>query len=614
MEEQPTLNEAQRAAVAHREGPLLVLAGPGSGKTTVITRRALSLARADGSPPPRALVITFTKAAAVEMERRYAAFGGGGRCVFGTFHAAFFRILRRRHNYTTEQILAEGARRAVIRDILARSDIKGDDEFLSSVLHELSLVKNELFDVDGYNPRVMEPDAFKALFERYEQYKREMKKLDFDDMLTRCHALLATEPQEREYWRRRFTHIMVDEFQDINNAQYECLRMLAGPARNVCAVGDEDQSIYRFRGARPGFLLRFPEDFPGAARVTLDTNYRSTEQIIAAGNAVIAHNTERYAKTIRGTGRNGPKPVVLTSADQNAEAARIAGMIRDSHADYGGVAVLYRVNMQARALADAFLQRRLPFTVRDEYSTIYSHRVAQDKMAYLRLAGDRGAGYSRDAARVVNVPFRFIGRAFLQAAREGDRNILNAYAASPMLNNLQKNAMEELVYHLKELAKRKTADALRFIRGPVGYDGHIRDYCEKRGIRAAGLYEIADELVEAAEDFPSHAAFLAHAEEVIADARQKRGAEEGCVTLATMHGAKGLEFGTVFIAGAVEGVVPHERSVTAEEIEEERRLFYVGMTRAKDTLYISVIKERHGRPAEPSRFVKDLSERKGGRK
>ena len=597
------LNESQWQAVSHKDGPLMVLAGPGSGKTTVITYRALQLIKAGGIPPWQILVITFSKAAATEMEHRFKVLSGGEDCTFGTFHAIFFRVLRKRYGYGLEQVLQEGERREIVRRLLSQSGIEADEDMLIAVRNEMSLVKNELHDLQYYNSSAMGADEFRQLFAQYEETKASQNKIDFDDMLTLCYRLWQQEPDCLAFWQQKFPYIMIDEFQDINHVQYECMRMLSTAPHHLCIVGDDDQSIYRFRGARPEFLLRFPKDYPEVQQVILETNYRSTDPIISFSNSIIAQNQVRYDKSIVGTQKKGPKPKIIKCTDQNHEAAFVASRVR-KHPNFDEVAIIYRTNMQARAFVDAFMQANIPYVVKDEISVIYEHWIAQDIFAYLRLS--RGLGDSKDVERVINKPFRFISKAFLQKAKQDNKDIFQWYTQSGMLNAAQQQRIEELILDLRAAGKRKTSEAIKFIRKKAGYDDHIRDYCEYRKISPAGLHEIAAELQEAASAFPEPEDFLAHAEEAILNKNAKEHDAGGRVTLTTMHSAKGLEFDTVYIAGAVEGLIPHERSKTAAELEEERRLFYVGATRAKQHLYISVIKNRHEKPVEPSRFIKKL--------
>jgi len=607
------LNESQQIAAQHTTGSMMVLAGPGSGKTAVITARAARLAQ-DGVQASNILIITYSKAAALEMEKRFAQIFHSQELPvpavnFGTFHSVFFRMLRRYKNCGLEQIFEEGERRTFIRGILSELSYDSDDEFLSNVINEMSLVRNELHELEYYHSSTISSEDFRALCQKYENYKQEKGKIDFDDMLCHSYSMLATDPAQREYWQKRYPYIMIDEFQDINRVQYESVKLLAKPGNNLFVVGDDDQSIYRFRGSRPEFLLNFPNDFPQTQQVTLATNYRSTEEIISYANKLIVANEMRYDKIIIGTGKTGKKPKILTAEDQNREAVQIAELIRSlwkKGADLDEIAIAYRLNIQARAFTDAFLNMNIPYKNRDEVPTIYEHWVAQDLFAYLRVVRRLGLrqkiGYDAHTTRIINKPFRFISQAFLQGLKKHDLDLFREYGRDRDLHIATKNKIEELHSDLLAASRCETSDAIRFIRKNIGYNDHIASTCEYRRLNPKGLYEIADELQEAAKQFPKPEEFIAHA--TAAAAAAKENAKTGpCVTLTTLHSAKGLEFERVFIAGVVEEVIPSIRSKTPAEIEEERRMLYVGVTRAKKELYISTVKYRYDKPAKPSRFL-----------
>ncbi|MCL1862952.1 MAG: ATP-dependent helicase [Defluviitaleaceae bacterium] len=597
------LNENQQTAVRHHKGSMMVLAGPGSGKTAVITARSAFLSEMG----EKSLVITYSKAAAGEMQRRYSGEGG---VTFGTFHSAFFRMLRKKYSYSVEEILADGERRIAVKTFLSEKQYEPDEEMLSALLTEMSLVRNELHDLSHYHSKTIGADDFRDLCESYERYKTGREKIDFDDMLCLTYEMLKANPQELNYWRGKFPFIMIDEFQDINRVQYEIVKLLAAPQNNLFIVGDDDQSIYRFRGSRPEFLLNFPKDFPDTAQITLETNYRSTDEIIAYANKTIAPNKARYAKNIQGTGMTRKKSVIfLESFDQNDEAVRIATRIRDlwkKGANLDEIAIAFRLNIQARAFMDAFLNMNIPFRSRDEAPTIYDHWLAEDLFSYLRVAQRlwlrQKTGYDPDAARIINKPFRYVGKAFLQSVKKSNANIFRAYQHTNALHLSTKANIEELNKHLIRLAKLETSEAIRYIRQNVGYNNHIHSTCEYRKLNPDGLMEIASELQEAAKPFPNPLDFIAHAKKAAEAAKHKE--QTGpCCTLTTLHSAKGLEFERVFIAGAIEEILPHIRSKTEAEIEEERRLYYVGITRAKRELYVSTVKTRYDNPAEPSRFI-----------
>jgi len=616
------LNPAQRSAVTFPGGAAMVLAGPGSGKTTVITCRALHLVEEQKADPASILVISFTKSSTEEMRRRFLALSddkaAGAAVTFSTFHALFYRVLRRRYG-GAGAILGEDERREAAKRILAARRLETEDDFLKGVLNEISRIKNDLIDIEYFNSMYLNADDFRSVYREYEAFKAEADRLDFDDMLVRCHELLKNEPQTLEAWQDRCAHILIDEFQDINAVQYLTIAMLAAKRKNIFIVGDDDQSIYRFRGAKPEFLRRFAQDFPDAKRIVLDVNYRSTRQIVTLCNKVIAPNRARFAKSIKDAGRIGPPVTALRFEDSNAEAAGIARLIRkflSSGANPEEIAVIYRVNVQSRALTDAFLNAHVPYTVKDEGPGVYEHWIARDLRAYLAAAVDPGDTAS--AVRVLNKPSRYVGSAAVEAAKRAGGGFFDNLYKQQILQFWQLGKLDDFLRQLKAISGMNPGAAVRYIRGGCGYDGYIHEYAKFRGMSADGLYEILDELQEAAKGFETPAGFIAHMDEAAAGAKKKEGPGKGRggqdqgqerppgVVLTTMHSAKGLEFETVFVSGAVEGYIPYEKSRTEAEIEEERRLFYVGLTRARTNLYISLVESRYEKKAAPSRFLQGL--------
>jgi len=322
------LNENQLKAAKHLTGPMMVLAGPGSGKTAVITSRTAFLVN-DNINPQSILVITYSKAAAGEMEKRFKSLMPNNPPVaFGTFHSVFYRMIRRKYNLNIDQIFNDNERKNLIRSFLQEKNYDLEEEFLTSTLNEMSLVRNELHELQYYHSNTIATSDFREICEKYEAYKNEKGKLDFDDMLCKAFVMLKEHKAELNYWQDKYNYIMIDEFQDINRVQYEMVKLLTSNTRNIFIVGDDDQSIYRFRGSRPEFLLNFPSDFPETGKVTLDVNYRSTDEVINYANYLIKNNSLRYDKIIVGTGKTGKKPILYTSEDQNHEAVRIAEQIR----------------------------------------------------------------------------------------------------------------------------------------------------------------------------------------------------------------------------------------------------------------------------------------------
>ena len=599
------LNQNQYAAAVHLNGPMMVLAGPGSGKTTVILHRIMYLISNGHAKPSEVLVITFTKAASEEMRARFRELGGSGKVDISTFHSLFYRVISAHYGYRVENVLSEIERTQIIKSILKKNSLPFDEEFTKSISSEFSLIKNELIDITHYNSHVL-LDDFGKIYTAYEDYKKERHKIDFDDMTASAWSLFMTNKAILSDWQSRYKYILIDEFQDINRAQYECIRLLNNKG-NLFIVGDDDQSIYSFRGARPEFLLNFSKDFPDSQKIILDINYRSTEKIIGLCNKVIRYNMHRYEKDLKGTGKNGPTPTLLKSYDAQAEAADIATKIQKlaSKTGYNEIAVIYRNNIQSRAYIDVFLNLNIPFQIKDETPGIYEHWAFKDIIAYLKLSQD--LSLKDEALRIINKPKRYISKDLLTATgNKGGpflNNLLNMY-----MQKWQREPTLELVNHLGKINKYSPEEAYKFIRCVTGYNEYIREYSNYRKIDPKGLYDILDELQEGAAAFGRIPEYIAHVEKaalVTKNQRLKKTLPAG-VMLTTMHSAKGLEFDTVFVISAVEGLIPYERSITDEEIEEERRLFYVALTRAKRLLYVSIIKTRHDEKMKPSMFLRGL--------
>ena len=415
-----SLSETQSRAVAHGAGPCICLAGPGSGKTTVITERTKYLIEKQGISPSEILVITFTKAASIEMRERFhnAMKGRYAPVTFGTFHAVFFTILKAAYHYTAENILREEEKYTILRDILEPMDLEIEDEkeFLLGVTEEISLIKNERISLEHYYSSNCPEDVFRSIFREYQQALIRKRKLDFDDMLVCTYELLKARPDICRGWQKRFRYILIDEFQDINAIQYETVKLLAHPGNNLFIVGDDDQSIYRFRGAKPEIMLNFQKDFPKAVMIQLAENYRSTECIIKGAGRVIAHNTNRFQKSTHGIRGNGEKITISFFQNQAMEALavvkKVQDMLRDGR-EPQEIAVLFRTNTGARIYLEKFMEYNLPFRMRDGLPNIYEHWIANDLFTYIRIAN--GNRSRKDFLQIINRPNRYISRDYLDS-------------------------------------------------------------------------------------------------------------------------------------------------------------------------------------------------------
>ena len=598
----PTLNDAQHRAARHMDGPLLVLAGPGSGKTTVILYRTRFLTEECGIDPRGILVVSFTKASAEEMRTRY---NGMTSCTaagvtFSTFHALFFRILCHAGQYTADCVIDGAKQRRILREQMKRLFGNADASIIEHFLHEMSFIRNTMPDGGDFTPQSLDRIAFHTLLDAYIAYIRAHRLVDFDSMLSECYALLQDEPQVLAAWRERYRYIMVDEAQDINRLQFECIRLLAAPRRNLFLVGDDDQSIYGFRGAQPGILHQFSREYPNADTVILETNYRATDALVTFSNAVIRENTSRFSRRIVSAGAPGEAPIVAYPQNPYEEAQWVASKIEalKAHISYEEIAVIYRMNIQAQLFCDVFTAKHIPFRARDMAPNLYEHWIARDIDAYFHLALNR----ADDAAfaQIINKPARRINLDMHRPSEAQNGLFAALYHRSPPLGHKQLAALDLLSFGLNTLRKLPAFDAIRCLRRDMEYDKFIHALAKYRKVAPRLYLEIADELLEAARQFPSIAEWLAHAD---ASKAVIPSAVPG-VTLTTMHSAKGLEFDAVFIVGAVDDVIPYRGRHSAADAEEERRLFYVALTRARKHLFISAYREKNAGAAQPSCFIR----------
>ncbi|WP_394283594.1 ATP-dependent helicase [Frisingicoccus sp.] len=602
------VDSSQKKAIEHDRGPMLVLAGPGSGKTLVITRRTQWLIEKAGVAPGNILVVTFTRAAAGEMRSRFDRLMGGRHLPvsFGTFHAVFFTILKYAYQYKVENILMENEKYDILRDIVHRIDVEMDDEkdFLMNIAGDISRVKGDMMSLEHFYSVNCSKDVFDEIYNEYNKKLKRMRRIDYDDMLLQTWQLFKERPDILLAWQKKYRYILIDEFQDINRIQYEIIRLLAKPENNLFVVGDDDQSIYRFRGAKPEILLGFTKDYPEAKLTILNKNYRSTGAIVNRAAQLINHNEQRYKKDFKAFREKGEEVLVKAFVKPADQYLKMIREIVDLHEKRGvpweEIAVIFRTNLQMAGLVEQLMMYNVPFVMKDSVPNIYEHWIAKDIFSYMNLAF--GGNRREDYLRVINRPNRYISRAYLDEDPVNLSNLKDYYENKEwMLERI-----EQLEYDLYMLASMGPYPAIQYIRHSIGYDAYLKDYAAYRGIKAEDLLEVLDDLMD-----KSHAhstweewfqAIGQYSETLKLRARQKFEENEG-IRLLTMHGAKGLEYDVVYIPDANDGMTPHKKALTASEQEEERRMFYVAMTRAKNDLRVYFTRERYGKQAEMSPFV-----------
>lgn len=610
-------NKEQERAIRHHEGPAMVLAGPGAGKTYVITNRVKTLIEEYEVPPEKILVVTFSKAAAVEMKERFEAMAEGRRLPvrFGTFHSVFFQILRAAYHYEAKDIVTQALKYRFLEEALRDIDYEVDDrrEFLEDIEKEISRVKGDGIDIACYYSIHCPEQVFRDLFNGYQQRLQRHRCLDFDDMVVYTYQLLRAREDILTRWQQQYSYILIDEFQDINRLQYETVCMLAAPENNLFIVGDDDQSIYGFRGARPDIMLSFPKRFPAVARIVLGVNYRCSTQILSAADKLIRHNHKRYTKELTAQKGRCEGVHVGRCRDLPSEAEKIVSHIQRYQREgtaYEDMAVLFRTNMQMRMLAGKLMEHGIPFSMKERLPNMFETWMAKDLLCYVRLAlGDR----SRERfLKIANRPVRYLSRAAFDEP-EVDFGHLKAYYA-------RKNQMwmlsriDEFENELRALKTMSPYSAIHYIRKGIDYDGFLTEYAAERNVNAEDWLDVLDEVQETARDqvsLPEWLAFVDHYGEMLEEMQKTQQSvqreEPPGVSLMTMHGSKGLEFQAVFIPTLNEGVSPYRKAIQSGDLEEERRMLYVAMTRAKEHLHLSFVRERFHKEAEPSRFLFEIT-------
>ena len=613
------LNESQKSAVEHFNGPCLVVGTPGSGKTRVITERIKYLVINRNVRPENILVITFTKAAAMEMRKRYRSSMGqrAGRVQFGTFHAIFFMILKMEcgSRYKAENIIRDDVKRNILRVFVQNLniEIQDENEFINDIENEISKVKGELIDINNYYSPNCDTESFRNIYKAYGDELEKRRLIDFDDMVVDCYKLLSQRPDILDRWHRQYPYILIDEFQDINRVQYDIMKLLAAPENNIFIVGDDDQSIYGFRGAKPDIMKYFLKDFKGTKQYVLGINYRCNSPIVEAADRVISNNRNRLEKRLEAFNIAKNSIEIRKFSKLKQENDEICSKIleyRNKGIPYSEMAVLFRTNTQARALTSKLMEYNIPFVMKERIPNIYEHWIARDIFSYINAAlGDRRR---QTILRIINRPKRYVHRNALEDEYVDFEELKLFYEDKYWM--IEK--IEQLESDLKMLSTLKPYTAMNFIRCVIGYNDYIKEYADYRGIRVDDMENILDELQEDAKSQNSFKEWFEYIEKYTEELKEQslksramlngEDRDEDAVIVLTMHGAKGLEYECVFIPDANEGITPHNKAVLDADVEEERRMFYVAMTRAKKNLHIFYVEERFNREMDVSRFVDEI--------
>lgn len=621
MLDKNSVNEAQYRAITHGAGAMLVLAGPGSGKTFVVTQRIKYLIEQYHVKPDDILVITFTKAAAAEMQDRFARLNEGKLYPvhFGTFHSVFFQILRHTYRFTAQNIIRERDKYRFLTQIISEmpEEIRGqaqiDDniELLQNLLSEISAVKNNGITPQEIQSTTVSQAEFEYIFQRYKQEMNRCRLIDFDDMVLLCRNLLVERPDTLKLWQERFQYILVDEFQDICSLQYEVVRMLAKPQDNLFIVGDDDQSIYGFRGSKPEIMMNFTKDYPEAQQVLLNVNYRSKQGIVDTAGKLIAHNKVRFAKDVKAQNEQTDGINIYSFSSKLKQAENIALLIKQymeqPGAKYSDIAILYRTNNHTVYTADKLMKEGIPFHMKEKPKNIYDSPLAKDIIAYLNYALYENC--LEDFLRIMNRPVRYIKKSTVpRQAFRMEALIQNNKSTEYVVQNIV-----DLYDALRFIKGLNPFSAVNFIRKGVGYEAFLKKQALENGRDVAKEIEMLEELMQLAKDFETIPEWLEHIQnydtimrEITQQENGPKSVETDAVSMVTMHSSKGLEWKVVILPDVNEGVVPHKKAVTDNELEEERRMFYVAMTRAKESLFLFYIQEKEAGNLLPSRFLDEI--------
>ena len=604
-------NPSQLRAIAHLSGPMMVLAGPGSGKTSVIVERTAYMTREGKIPPSSVLVVTFSRAAAKEMKERFLKFTRqtSTAVTFGTFHGIFYGILKQAYNLGAGNILSEDEKYTILKELTLEhgQELAQEGDFPEDVAKEISIVKGGRISLEHYYSSCCPDEVFRQIYTGYQKTIRQRRKLDFDDMLLCCYELFNKRRDILAAWQNKFQYIMVDEFQDINHLQYDIVRMLAKPRNNLFIVGDDDQSIYHFRGAKPEIMLNFTKDYPEAKQVLLDVNYRCSSNILQTAMNVIDCNKKRFPKQLSTPNKAGSPVKLLEYDNPREEYMSLAAALKkrlDGEAAIEDTAVLFRTNQEAEGLVGALMEYQIPFTMKEQLPNLFRHWISRNLQAYLKMAaGDRSR---KTFLEIMNRTNRYIARDALGSSTISFGELREFYKDKDWMCD----RITTLETHLRILSTLAPYAAINFIRKGMGYEEYLMEYAQYRKIRPEELLEVLNRLQESAKGMKNLEEWEAYIEEYtrkLAEQAKKQETKKEGVVISTLHAVKGLEYDKVYIMNVNEGSIPYKKAVLEDALEEERRLFYVGMTRAKKELMLCYVRRQYEKERDPSRFLEETA-------
>jgi DNA helicase-2/ATP-dependent DNA helicase PcrA len=598
------LNSSQQKAIFKKDGPCLVLAGPGSGKTAVLTRRVLSLIKS-GVPAEEILVITFTKAAAIEMKERFDRLSEDTCPVtFGTFHSLFWGILQKELGYKPSDIIMGKERNRILKEAMLLSGLDEEDSvLLTGLVSEMQNFNNQAIDFEKFIPQMADKKQLASFMKAYEQLKNKYKVIDFDDMLIKAYELFSSKPVILNKWQKRFSYFLVDEMQDMNDIQFKLIRLLSDRTKNLFCVGDDDQSIYGFRGANPKLMADFMQLYPDAEQILLDYNYRNPYNVVDAAGKLISKNKNRFNKDIKSTADEGNLSIenYLDDCHEAKEIVAKISVLINEGTKPDEIAVLYRNHCDARYLVDSLINAKVPFYLKESMPNIYSHFIISDLEAYFQIA--IGNSTKARLLSVINKPNRYLHRRSVEVGGTL-KGMLSFYEDNPSC----KIVVEGLLNDFNLLSKMSPSAAISYIKNGMGYGKYLKE----EALRNEAYIEDYIEILEFFRSVVKDCRTLEQAIDKLNTLRlkvdyenkQNKNSKKDRVGLYTLHSSKGLEFENVFIISVNEGIIPSNKAEDNEAIEGERRLFYVGMTRTKANLYLSYTNKKN---RDKSRFLDEIN-------
>lgn len=613
-------SKEQKSAIHFKDGPALVLAGPGSGKTTVIVNRIISLIKEHSVSPSSILVITFTKAAAKSMRQRFLSLTGESyvSVTFGTFHAVFFSMLRHAYNYSAGSIIKADIQYNYIRNAAMGFELEYPDEneMVTGIISEISRVKSNRLCIDTYEAVSCPAATFRLIYKKYENMLISRRMIDYDDMIIMCYELLSKRADYRKAWQDKYKYILVDEFQDINKAQYDTIKLIAGKQANLFVVGDDDQSIYAFRGSKPDIMLGLSTEYRDIVQMYLNTNYRCSSEIVAGARSLIEYNKVRFAKDIRSCGMCSGRIKVCKMADIEEEALYLSKEVRELIADGikpEEIAVISRTNIISNIYYTRLNSDGVACRTLTAVHNIYDSWLMQDIAAYMRLSQ---VMYDKEnAVRIINKPSRYIKRALITQPFNFE-HLRKCYDGNEGLIKI----INDMQFDIKMLSHMSPYAAVNYILKGIGYEDYINEEIIRKRLNKEEVYAKLTEIKTLSRKYMDIKQWLKYIDEQAEKTEQENKSDKrqgnqknsdekdsaGAVNIYTMHSCKGLEFKAVFIMDVCEGIIPYNKAVLDNEIEEERRLMYVAMTRAKEKLYLVYPIKRYGHDTAASRFISEI--------